>query len=76
MRFRPGCSDGGSAIACPDGSWLVTPVVRERTLVVADLDLSLVSRERQNFDCAGHSSRPDVFRVEVRRERRTAAHLK
>jgi nitrilase len=68
--------DGGSAIACPDGSWLVTPVARERTLVVADLDLSLVSRERQSFDCAGHSSRPDVFRVEVDRERRNPAHLK
>jgi len=64
---------GGSAVAAPDGSWLVEPVADEERLVIADLDLALLGRERQNFDPAGHYSRPDVFRVEVDRQRRAAA---
>lgn len=67
--------DGGTAIARPDGQWLVAPVARERTLVVADLDLAAVARERQNFDCTGHYGRPDVFHVDVDRQRRAAARF-
>lgn len=65
--------DGGSAIAGPSGEWLVEPVVGEERLVVADLDLSAVRRERQNFDPTGHYSRPDVFQVRVNRRRLEAA---
>lgn len=68
--------DGGSAIARPDGRWLEPPLADERTLVVADLDLAAVSRERQNFDPVGHYSRADVFRVEVDRTRRRAAQFR
>ncbi len=64
---------GGSAIAAPDGTWVVEPVVGEERLVVADLDLRRVSEERQNFDPTGHYSRPDVFTVQVDRRRRAAA---
>ncbi len=67
--------DGGTAIARPDGQWLVPPLAHERTLVVADLDLGAVARERQNFDCTGHYGRPDVFRVDVDRRRRRAARF-
>ncbi len=65
---------GGSAIAAPDGAWLVEPVADDERLVIADLDVSLVARERQNFDPAGHYSRADIFRVEVRSARRAASH--
>ena len=64
--------NGGSAIAGPDGRWLAEPVPHERRLVIADLDLAAVARERQNFDPTGHYSRPDVFRVEVDRRPRRA----
>jgi len=65
--------DGGSAIAAPDGSWLAEPVSGEERLVMADLDLSMVARERQNFDPTGHYARPDVFQVTVDRRPRSAA---
>ncbi len=66
---------GGSAIAGPDGSWIVEPVIAEERLVIADLDMRGVAEERQNFDPAGHYSRPDVFRVEVDRRRLRASHF-
>lgn len=66
---------GGSCVAAPDGTWLVEPVVDDERLVVADLDLGMVARERQNFDPTGHYSRPDIFRVEVDRRRQAAAYF-
>jgi nitrilase len=67
---------GGSAVAAPDGTWVVEPVVDEERLVIADLDLAQVARERQNFDPTGHYSRPDVFSVEVDRRRREASRFR
>jgi nitrilase len=64
---------GGSAIAAPDGTWIVEPVEDGEGLVVADIDPALVRAERQNFDVTGHYSRPDVFDVRIDRQRRDAA---
>ncbi|MFQ5948418.1 MAG: carbon-nitrogen hydrolase family protein [Acidimicrobiia bacterium] len=67
--------DGGSAIADPAGRWVVEPVSGKEDLVVADIDPTLVRGERQNFDPAGHYSRPDVFNVVVDRRRLSAARF-
>ncbi len=64
---------GGSAVAAPDGTWVVEPVADEERLVVADIDVAAVRRERHNFDPTGHYSRPDVFEVRVDRRRREAS---
>jgi nitrilase len=66
---------GGSAIAAPDGTWVVEPVADAERLVVADIDVGAVRRERHNFDPTGHYSRPDVFDVSVNRARLEAAHF-
>lgn len=67
--------DGGSAVARPDGSWLVAPAIGAEGLIVADLDLREVARERLSFDPTGHYGRPDVFGVTVDRRRRAAAQF-
>lgn len=61
--------DGGSCAAAPDGTWLFEPVVGEEGLCMCQVDPARVREERQNFDPAGHYARPDVLRLDVRRER-------
>ncbi len=64
---------GGSAIAGPDGGWLVKPLYDEEALVTAEIDLSRVRGERASFDPAGHYFRPDVIGVTVDRTRHSSA---
>jgi nitrilase len=67
--------DGGSAIAAPDGRFIVEPQAGREGLIVAEVDLAEVAEARQNFDPTGHYARPDVFDVRVDRRRRAAVHF-
>ncbi|MEM7441723.1 MAG: carbon-nitrogen hydrolase family protein [Pseudomonadota bacterium] len=66
-------ANGGSCIAAPDGSWIVEPVTNREALLIAELDHAKVREERQNFDVAGHYSRPDITRLHVDRRRQGTA---
>lgn len=68
-------ANGGSCIAAPDGSWLVAPVVDREDLIFAELDHDRVLEERQNFDPAGHYSRPDVTELRINRKRQSTISI-
>jgi len=68
-------ANGGSCIAGPDGEWVVEPVIDKEDLIVAMLDYESVLKERQNFDPAGHYSRPDVTQLTVNRQRQTTLKI-
>ncbi len=66
-------ADGGSCIAGPDGEWVIEPFCNEEKLLIGTIDHRRVREERQNFDAAGHYSRPDVLKLKVNRKRQTSA---
>lgn len=57
---------GGSSVIAPDGSYVVEPVFDEERIIIAELDLTDIDRERMTLDVTGHYSRPDVFDFELR----------
>jgi nitrilase len=60
---------GGSAIVDPLGRYVAGPLFDTEGILVADLDLDLVTQARYDFDVVGHYSRPDVFQLLVDGER-------
>lgn len=68
-------SNGGSCIAAPDGSWLIEPIIDKEVLVTADLDVSKVYEERQNFDSSGHYSRPSVTQLRLNKTRQSIIEI-
>jgi len=56
---------GGSAIICPDISYLVEPVFDKAEIVYGELNLDLVKQGNLLLDTDGHYSRPDVFELKV-----------
>lgn len=68
-------ANGGSCVAAPDGTWLAEPVPDVETLVMATIEHRRVREERQNFDPAGHYSRPDVTRLVLNRARQSTLEV-
>lgn len=68
-------ANGGSTLVAPDGTVLVEPVAEEEVLITATLDHAVVRGERQNFDPAGHYSRPDVLQLSVDQRRQSTVNL-
>ena len=59
---------GDSVVVAPDGRLVAGPLRKEHAILYADCDPSAAAAGRRTLDVAGHYSRPDVFRLEVRTE--------
>lgn len=64
---REWIKEGDSAIAAPSGALVAGPLRREEGTLCTDIDVREVAASRWNLDVAGHYSRPDLFRFELRR---------
>ncbi|CAK3855914.1 carbon-nitrogen hydrolase [Lecanosticta acicola] len=53
--------EGSSAVIGPDGRILSAPKNSNEQLIIADLDLSLVTKNKTFADATGHYSRPDLM---------------
>ena len=69
-------ANGGTAMAAPNGEWVIEPQVGKEGLFTAEIDHEKVRQERQNFDVAGHYSRPDVTQLHVDRTRQSTVQFK
>ncbi len=56
---------GGSAVADPDGKWLIEPAYEREEILYAEIDPAAMKGPRFQLDVAGHYSRPDIFQLEV-----------
>jgi len=68
--------NGGSTLVAPNGQVMVEPIAEEEVLITAVLDHAMVRGERQNFDPAGHYSRPDVLSLTVNQTRQSTVIFK
>jgi nitrilase len=56
---------GGSTIFGPDGRYVVEPLFEQEDIIIADLDLDALDRERMTLDVSGHYNRSDLFTFQV-----------
>jgi len=73
---EPFLANGGACIAGPDGKWIIEPIIEQEGVFCATIAHQKVRQERQNFDPAGHYSRPDVTQLQVDRTRQSTVVFK
>jgi len=62
---------GDSVVIAPGGGIQAGPLHREQAILYAELEPGRAAAARRTFDVAGHYARPDVFTLQVDRERQS-----
>lgn len=68
-------ANGGSCLCDPSGQFVIEPKVGVEGVFSAEIDFERVREERQNFDPAGHYSRPDVTQLSINRTRQSTVRF-
>jgi nitrilase len=67
---------GGSCIINPLGEFIVPPNYGGETILMAELDMALLSKGRFDLDVVGHYARPDIFSLQVDTSERLSVKTK
>ncbi len=63
-------NDGDAVVVKPMGGIAAGPLHRQKGILYAEIDISLVHKARRSLDVTGHYSRPDIFSFTVDRRPR------